>query len=1672
MLSIAVRITRCNELASDGAIDSSRENRMTVAARPEAGQAIRDALEALRTSPATAQFAALLYGDSIPDGLGAVSPTWLAGNAVAAFAFIGEKPYAGHKVRVRSGPADAGADKPCAIEILNDDMPFLVDSVMGELQARGLGVRQLLHPTFKALRDAAGRLTTLQGPGDKNWSDGRQESYIAIYLDKPLSEAMQADLAGALSSILDEVRAAVTDWKPMLRLAGAAARGLEETASSLPSGVLEEYIAFLRWLTAGNFTFLGAREYCLAGNGEPADLVPAPAEGLGLLRNPDVHVPGRPADHGGRTSGSLPVLITKASVQSRVHRRVYMDCVTVRAYRPSGGIDGEVRFVGLFTSQAYTTSPREIPLLRHKVASVIEQSGYPAASHDGKALLNVLETFPRDELFQIETVELRRWGAGILDLGIRPRVRVFARADGYDRFVTALVYVPRDRFASGVRERIGALLADAYQGCVAAFYPYFTDGPLVRVQFVIARSGGTTPDVDTATLEARIASIVRTWDDRLVEAIAAHGPEPEALLAKYGAAFPPGYAATFPAERALDDIARIERLGPQMPVAIDFYREDGEPADRLHAAIYRFGGPISLSERVPVLENLGFRAIDERSYELAPRYPDGVREVTLHDMVVETADGAPVDLGPHDERLEACFRAVVGGEADNDNFNRLIVSAGADWRSIAALRALAAYLRQLGAPFGPRYIADTLHRHAGVTRDLLELFHLRFDPDRPLDAAQRKAAEEPIRRRIEGALADVPSLDEDRILRQALNLIGAMVRTNFYQERNADPPPPCGEGLGVGGVPTSAVLGSPPPCPSPTRGEGTMGLSVGANRHPATLAFKFDSKAVDAAPQPRPFREIWVYAPRVEGIHLRFAPIARGGIRWSDRAQDFRAEVLSLVRAQRVKNAVIVPSGAKGGFLPKQLSRFGGREAIQQEGIAAYRMFVSALLDITDNVKDGRIVPPCRVVRHDGDDPYLVVAADKGTATFSDIANEISRAHDFWLGDAFASGGSAGYDHKRMGITARGAWECVKRHFREMDIDIQRQPFRVVGVGDMSGDVFGNGMLRSEEIRLVAAFDHRDIFIDPEPDAPVAYAERKRLFELSRSSWQEYDKAKISKGGGVFSRSAKSIPVSDEMKALLGLDTGSVTPAELIRAVLTCRTDLLWFGGIGTYVRASGERDEDVGDRANDALRVTGTELNAKVVGEGANLGVTQRGRIEFAQRGGRINTDFIDNSAGVNTSDQEVNIKIALQPATRAGRIDPEARRALLAEMTDDVTAASLRNNYQQSLALSLAERRSAREVLDYALLMRALEARGLLDRAIEALPLEMELQERARAGRGLTRPELAVLLSYAKIALQQDLLESRVPDEPQLDSWLTGYFPPLLRKHYGEDIANHSLRREIVALGLTNAVLNRGGPAMAAKLAAETGHPTTDVARAFMAVREMFDLPLLWQRIDALDGTVGGDAQLQLYEATRDLVNAQTLWFLRHEERGDGTTDFAGMLARHRAGLAALTQTGEGVLPPGRKSRLERRAADLRAEGIPVDLAGDIARLDALAHAPAVTGIALATGRPVPEAGRIHFEIGERLRIDELTVRGAAIPSADQYDRLAIAHALAQLEAAHAAFTREAVRIGGTEAWYASQGDRLDRAERTLAEVTAQGMLTVSRLSVAAGVLDELAGDARQGC
>lgn len=1572
------------------------------------------------------RFAMELFGGGAADAIADYPEDGLAALARDAFAFTEDKPRGRHKIRARRVSLTLH-DKPCTltvVEILNDDMPFLVDSLMAEIQARGLMSRLVLHPILKVRRSATGRLEAVVGPGDRNWSDGTQESFITVHLGA-LSEEAAADLVAALSAVLDDVRIAVTDWHTMLARLDRAVEALERNPPGIAPGLLSESLAFCRWLRDGNFTFLGLREFRLQGDIESGDLVPVDGSGLGVLRDPSVHVLTRGGESLAMTPEIRryvftpePLIITKSNVLSRIHRRAHMDYVGLKIYAAGGEPAGELRVVGLFTSAAYTQAPGEIPFLRHKVESVLAKSGYAPGGHDAKALSNVLATFPRDELFRIGDQKLLEWARGIVDLELRPRVRVFARPDRFDRFVSVLVYTLRDRFTTGVRERISQLLAESYNGRLTAFTPFFPEGPMVRVHFIIGRNEGPRPEVDEAGLERQITEITRTWGDQLAAVLSADD-QPAAALDKYREAFSAGYAETFTAQRALEDILRIERLGPDRPVAIDFHREAGMPATRVRAAVYRFDKPIPLSERVPVLENLGFSAIDERSYRVMPRFPDGVREVALHDMVLERADGLPIDLAQCDARMEGCFLAVFRGEADNDGFNRLVVAAGADWREVAVLRSYAAYLRQMRAPFGPRYLADTLTRHAGMARDLVELFRTRFDPG--VAEERRSAIQADIAKRLESALAQVESLDEDRILRHYLNLIMATVRTNFFQTDAAGAPKPA-------------------------------------------IAFKIASKSVDGLPEPKPFREIWVYSPRVEGVHLRFAAIARGGIRWSDRAQDFRTEVLGLCRAQQVKNTVIVPTGAKGGFLPKQMPRAGSRDEVMKEGIASYRVFISALLDITDNIKDGRIVPPPRVVRHDADDPYLVVAADKGTATFSDYANEISAAYGHWLGDAFASGGSVGYDHKKMAITARGAWECVKRHFREIDIDIQTTPFRVVGVGDMSGDVFGNGMLLSPAIKLVAAFDHRDIFIDPEPDPAVGLAERQRLFDLPRSSWQDYDKAKISKGGGVFSRSGKSIPLSPETRALLGVTASAMTPAELINTILRCETDLLWFGGIGTYIRASTETDDQAGDRANDAVRITGLDVRAKVIGEGANLGVTQRGRIEYAARGGRINTDFIDNSAGVNSSDQEVNIKIAVSPPVIDGRLSQDERNRLLASMTDDVAAGSLANNYQQSLALSLAELRSVSDLGYLARLTRALEGRGLIDRKLEALPSRSEMAQKQAAGAGLTRPELAVLLSWAKIALSADLLAGTVSDHPVCDPILMDYFPPALRERFHKDLEAHRLRREIIVTGLTNQMINHAGPAMAVRLADESGRGPDDIAYAYLAATSAFDLPALWRDIDALDGKITGQRQLELYARVQDLLLEQIAGFLRRGVSGDLGT----VIDEYRRGIATVAETiVTGATERQQAARTEDRQR-LEGFGVPPLLAARLADLDLLVHVPAITRLARETAQPGANVARIAFAVADYLHLDELKARAGALKVTDYYDRLALNGAVRSLETAARTLARE-VLAGGTPdlaQWEKSSGARFAKVKPTLDEMAAGSEVTVSRLTVVASQVRDLAG------
>ncbi|MGI9426207.1 MAG: NAD-glutamate dehydrogenase domain-containing protein, partial [Hyphomicrobiaceae bacterium] len=1067
----------------------------------------------LKGGPDIMRFAELMFAGADHQVVVGLSDQAAAALVNSAYDYQGQKIVLQHAVRVHSFGEYDSAEGRAVVEIVNDDMPFLVDSVLGEIRGLGHGVDLVLHPIMKVERSGDGRRQELLGAGDADWTDKRQESLIVVVIDA-VSESQADELQRRLDRVLSDVRIIVNDWRSITDRFQEAVDRLEQNPPAIDGELLAESISFCRWLIDGQFIFFGIREYRLDGDTETGRLVSDADTGLGVLRDPDLHVLSTGGKELELTPESRryvftpdPLIITKSDIFSRTHRRAYMDYVGLKAYDSNGQQNGEIRVVGLFTSQAYTERPSQIPFLRRKEMTVMERSGFAPGSHDGKALISVLEHFPRDELFRIGNKMLVEWTRGILDLDLRPRVRVFARRDRFDRFVSALVYVPRERYSTGSRERIGQLLAEAFDGHVSAFNPFFPEGPSIRIHYIIGRNkSASRPEINEPVLEARVTELTRDWNDQLKVALAAESAEFAGLFQKYANAFSSGYTETFDVGRAIQDIARTERLGSDQPAAIDFQRA-GEGGAQLRATIYRFDTPIPLSERVPVLENFGFRSIDERSYRIVPEFDDGTRQIALHDMVLEVEDGGEVDLAKEGKKLEDGFLAVRNDEADNDPFNRLIHAARLDWREVAVLRAYAAYLRQIGSPYGMRYVADTLVHYPRLTREIVKLFVSRFDPDNDKHVEYRLGVQSEIQSRVEDALADVPSLDEDRILRHYLNLIAATKRTNFYQRR-AD-----------GG-------------------------------YPETISFKFAPREIDGVPEPRPFREIWVYSPRVEGVHLRFGPIARGGLRWSDRAQDFRTEVLGLCKAQQVKNTVIVPDGSKGGFLPKRLPRSGDRDAFMAEGVAAYKTFISSLIAITDNIVDGQIVPPERVVRYEDDDPYLVVAADKGTATFSDYANEISQQHGFWLGDAFASGGSAGYDHKKMGITARGGWESVKRHFREMDIDIQTTPFTAVGVGDMSGDVFGNGMLLSPATKLVAAFDHRDIFVDPNPDPGPSFAERQRLFDMGRSSWQDYDTSKLSAGGGIFSRSAKSIPVSEQMRSMLGIEDGETTPNALMKAIL------------------------------------------------------------------------------------------------------------------------------------------------------------------------------------------------------------------------------------------------------------------------------------------------------------------------------------------------------------------------------------------------------------------------------------------------------------------------------------------------------------------------------------------
>ena len=1563
-------------------------------------------------------FTELMFASSELQAISLLTDDELADLVTSAHELVETKPDETHKIRVRSwSEAPVGSDGT-VIEILNDDMPFLVGSIVGELRAHGVYIDLLLHPIITIEQSAGGGRTVSHDVTGIHNSYSKRESLVVV-VARRLLRSKASEVEAGLAKVLTDVRHAVTDWQPMLKTFGSAVAALGHGATPADAETLE----FCHWLLVGNFTFLGLRQYHLEGDIETGRLVPDRSSALGVLRDPDLKVLSKSGKELELTAesrqyvfGDQPLIITKSDILSRIHRRSYMDYIGLKTYDENGRQVGELRLVGLLTSNAYTERPSSIPLLRRKVDDVVQRMGISSGSHDGKALLNVLENFPRDELFRIDNSILVTWARPILDLDLRPRVRVFARRDRFDRFVSVLVYVPRENFSTGAREKIGDLLSSAFAGHVSAFTPFFPESPLIRVHYIIGRDQSeAATDVDLVALEDEITELTINWNDRLATAMDGGPGSLTGLKQKYRRAFSAAYSERFGVADALQDITRIERLSDERPVAIDF-RGNREGSSRVNATVYRFDEPIPLSERVPVLENFGFRAIDERSYRITPEFDDGKRSIVLHDMELYVQDGSALDLTDEGLRLEAGYLAVRNGHAADDPFNQLIHAAKLDWREANLFRAYAAYLRQTGVPFGFRYLAETIVAYPELARDLIGLHRARFDPVTDLPIDYRIGLSEELEKRIEEALAKVPNLDEDRIIRHFLGLIQATIRSNYFQ-------------LDEEGQPRSV------------------------------LAFKFDPQKISWLPAPKPYREIWVYSPRVEGVHLRFGPIARGGLRWSDRAQDFRTEVLGLCKAQQVKNTVIVPEGSKGGFYPKQLPRTSDRGVVVAEAVASYKIFISTMLQITDNVVDGKIIPPDRTVRFDGDDPYLVVAADKGTATFSDYANEISESYNFWLGDAFASGGSAGYDHKKMGITARGGWESVKRHFREMDHDIQTTPFAVAGVGDMSGDVFGNGMLLSPAIKLIAAFDHRDIFIDPDPDPESTFAERQRLFDLGQSSWQDYDKSKLSEGGGIFSRQAKEIKLSPQIRAVLDVEIETVTPLELLRLILKAKVDLLWFGGIGTYLKGVGETDDEVGDRANDAIRITAAEAGARVVGEGANLGVTQKGRIEFAKNGGRINTDFIDNSAGVNSSDKEVNIKIAVGGPMRDGRLTLEQRNELLASFTEDVAEACLWNNYQQSLAISLAEMRSA-ERLGYAgRLMRDLEQRGLLDRELEELPSDEALEVLQANGQGLTRPELAVLLSWSKIALAQDLLASDVPEQPVNETFVAQYFPETLRREYANYLSDHRLRREIIVTRISNDMINRCGPIMLIRLQDATGRSSADIASGFTAVLQIYGLPEIWSQIDALDNRIKGADQLHLYMRTQSFLIGQTIALLRREQG----RDFSEVVQVQAAKVGEMASLMEACLTEPQRAHLVEVTKTLTDAGVGSELASKVAQFEFMGLVPAISRIASATGKETALIAKSVLGAQDFVGVSEVKARVQAERITYYYDQLAIYAAINQLETTGFQVAQKYVNAvpeqGGLPIadWIRENEQRISQFKSQLDEIVRGDEFSVSRLTVA---------------
>ncbi|SEG22111.1 NAD-glutamate dehydrogenase [Vibrio hangzhouensis] len=1481
--------------------------------------------------PLVTKLAKHIFSNVSPDDLLQRNESDLYGAVVSLWHHLNEKKYDEISVRVFNPTVSRHGwqSTHTILEIAVPDSPFLVDSVKMALIRLDLTCHIMLHGPTQCERDSAGQITSV------NEGKGHLQSIFHIEVDRLSNKQEMNALKQELVTIFEDTSLVVNQWDEMSDKLKQITKELVKTKKQLPTEAdrFEETKAFLEWVVDHNFTFMGYKEFDLVNEDGESVLKPTEEKGLGLFAD-DARVRTvriSEFSDSARLEAKKPFLLilTKGNKASRIHRPAYTDYIGIKKFDSNGKVVGEHRFTGLYTSAVYNQSVSTIPLIREKVQRILDASGYRTGSYSYKALRNILENYPRDELLQAREEELLEIGMGVVQMQDRDLIRLFVRKDPFGRFFSCMVYVSKDRYNTELRKDTQRILQN-YFGCEqeVEFTTYFSESPLARTHYIV-RVDNNNMDVDVKAIERNLMEVSASWDDRLSDAIVANFGESKGLpLSKvYSRAFPRSYKEAMMPTSAVADIERLEALDEDNKLGMLFYRPQEASANskEVKLKLYHRDEPIHLSDVMPMLENLGLRVIGESPYEIEKT--NGGTYWILDFAMLHKSD-AVVDLREARDRFQQAFAAIWSGELESDGFNRLVLGSGLTGREVSILRAYARYMRQVGFPFSQHYIEDTLNHYPDLAKDLVELFAQRFMPS----LKGSKKGQQRVIDKINKQLDKVESLDDDRIIRRYVEMISATLRTNYYQKDDQ-------------------------------------------GAHKPWLSLKLEPKNIPDIPAPVPAYEIFVYAPDIEGVHLRGGKVARGGLRWSDRQEDFRTEILGLVKAQQVKNTVIVPVGAKGGFVCKRQPHLTNRDEIFTEGQRCYKQFIRALLDVSDNIIEGEVVPPKSVVRHDEDDPYLVVAADKGTATFSDLANSVSEEYNFWLGDAFASGGSNGYDHKAMGITAKGGWESVKRHFREMGIDCQNEDFTAIGVGDMAGDVFGNGMLLSKHIKLQAAFNHMHIFIDPNPESSAkSWQERKRLFDLPRSSWEDYDPTLISKGGGVFARRAKSITLTPEIQKMLGTKKASVAPNDLIKMLLSMEVDLLWNGGIGTYVKASTETHTDVGDRANDVLRINGRDLKAKVVGEGGNLGMTQLGRIEYALSGGRVNTDFVDNVGGVDCSDNEVNIKIFLNGLVSNGDLTVKQRNEILESMEDEVGEIVLDDAYCQSESISVTEFQGISLVKEQILFIHTLEKAGHLDRALEYIPSDEDLLEREKKGIGMTRPELSVLVAYGKMVLKQELVTDDIANDPYHQQQLTQYFPSKLRRNYLESMPNHPLRAEIISTCLANQMVNEMGCNFVTKLQDETGATVVDIANAYAASREIYGFAYTFEQIRKLDNVASSQAQYELLFIVRRTLRRLARWILRNRPGKQSVED---LVARYRDDVIKVEQTLEACLVPHEVGEHQTQADVWVEQGVEKDLANYVARLSSLLSAVDISEIAAEANYNVEQASKLYFHLGDRLSL-----------------------------------------------------------------------------------------------